>query len=721
MVRLQAFRLLLAGEKECRQQPEAEGKLSLNQWLQPILDNPGGLLKRKFRHESEQRSNWLQAGRDQEQQESSQARRKQDEGSQEEEANSTEQQASRPSENTDEQARSQSLEDQLEVEGKLSLNQWLQPIPDNPGDLLKRKFRHESEQRMNSQQAERNQNKTRIRTFCLLLFALLVSHSVVATAGIRTSVNSNQIDTNETLVLTVQIDNPKHSEEPDFRPLERDWRILSTSKRTELRMGQGQFQSITRWDISLSPKRAGDLVIPALVWGSDSSVPVRVRVTPLNQSLQQRIDRMAYFRTSVSSGRVWVQSQVIYSVVLYYTQQVQPSQDLSPPDLPNARVQALDKGRINVEIINGVRYRVYRRNYAIFPQGSGELILPPESVTGYIQLNQYNRRTFNISSSGHTIRVLSQPDQYPRDSVWLPARDMSISARLDKPSGQIMPGTAISLFLELKGEKVAGSLLPSFPEMKVDGLNIYKQPNRLEEFLSSQGVNSRLANDIAIIPTQPGRFQLPEIRFAWWDTQRGVLKEVLWPGLTLEVAGQAATLDNPEVVTQPNTQVPTSETKAYSTGGWALWLSLFLGIGWLLTLVYLGKLKSSLRSVDAEEPEPASMNAERYFQRLMRACRQKDRVQIRQLLESWLRAAHPESGCSLSDLLKNDPEGQRLLAELNRGLYQPGGKDAFDADSLVIWLKKKRSNNRIQKTAKKRNELTSLYPKMDEQPTLVSQ
>jgi len=116
--------------------------------------------KRQGEQTGEGQDNSQQAGRDQEQQESSQARRKQDEGSQEEEAKSTEQQASRPSENTDEQERSQSLEDQLEAEGKLSLNQWLQRIPDNPGGLLKRKFRHESRQRRNWLQAERNQNKT---------------------------------------------------------------------------------------------------------------------------------------------------------------------------------------------------------------------------------------------------------------------------------------------------------------------------------------------------------------------------------------------------------------------------------------------------------------------------------------------------------------------------------------------------------------------------------
>ena len=71
------------------------------------------------------------------------------------------------------------------------------------------------------------------------------------------------------------------------------------------------------------------------------------------------------------------------------------------------------------------------QRFAIFPERSGDLTIPPATVTGSVRLPDTGRRIgVDVSSDTLKITVLPIPAEYPRDAPWLPANDVEIAGRL---------------------------------------------------------------------------------------------------------------------------------------------------------------------------------------------------------------------------------------------------------------------------------------------------
>src|SRR5579859_1011021 len=106
----------------------------------------------------------------------------------------------------------------------------------------------------------------------LLLMAASVAH-----AALRATVDNPQVAPGDTVQLTLTHDGQSHTE-PDLAPLKQDFDIVSRSTSTNVQMVNGSISSSTQLTLALAPKRSGPLVIPALSWDSDRSVPVAINV-----------------------------------------------------------------------------------------------------------------------------------------------------------------------------------------------------------------------------------------------------------------------------------------------------------------------------------------------------------------------------------------------------------------------------------------------------------
>lgn len=540
---------------------------------------------------------------------------------------------------------------------------------------------------------------------------MLLVTSMPAVAAISASVNRHHIDLTDTLILSVQLDTPPGNDTPDFNPLNRDWRILATNQRSEISFRNGKIRATTIWQLTLAPQREGHLIIPALQWKNDTTASIAVRVAPITQSLQQQLDELLFFRTEVvQPKRVWVQSQIIYRIALYYSQDVQLGKNLIPPAPDNTRVQALGQAYSGREQLQGVVYWVVRQNYAIFPQISGQLRLAPELMTGYARLPGYGnqRKTITIQSSGHVINVLPKPPEYPIDKPWLPAQGIYITGDVAQKVTSATTGTAINLTLKLQAQGAAGSLLPHFPDLTLPKARIYKQPFELVEELNKEGVKSRMTLELAIIPTAPGILKIPPVRFSWWDTNNGRLREASWQGIEIKITGQpiVAAAAQPEIASHASPATTHTAQPSYS---WH-WLSLFLGSCWLLTLGYIWRLKNSTARATLDTSQTIKAEKEHQcFQNLVRACQQDDASAVKQALQAW--ASHGEVGGNRTawhNLLHCDTEGQKLLDELNRHLYR-SHESHFEASRLLKWVQSKRAERLASKTSGK-PKLTAFYP-----------
>jgi len=114
--------------------------------------------------------------------------------------------------------------------------------------------------------------------FAVAVLALIVSLPVAA--AVRAELDRNRITVGETVMLTFLTDDPKQNMDADFSALEKDFRILDRRSETQLSIVGGRQTAVVRLLLTLEPRAAGDVVIPPLNIGSDTTRALTVKVDP---------------------------------------------------------------------------------------------------------------------------------------------------------------------------------------------------------------------------------------------------------------------------------------------------------------------------------------------------------------------------------------------------------------------------------------------------------
>ncbi|MDA1075391.1 MAG: BatD family protein, partial [Proteobacteria bacterium] len=306
---------------------------------------------------------------------------------------------------------------------------------------------------------------------------------------ITASVDPATVDEMETVMFTLRVAGSNQAEEIDLSPLDNDFEVLGTNTSSQFRSINGRVQSWVEYQISLRPKRTGVLEIPPLSTAGETSEPVEIRVNPLDPDVRASIERMIFFETEVSEDPVYVQAQTILTRRLYYSGGVQIYSDLPDmPDLTNAVVISMGDMRSSTEFRDGERYGVLEQRFAIFPEHSGDLVIPQISVTSSIRLQsrgRLRRSGVRVSTDELVLKVLPIPPEYPADQPWLPATDVTISETWDPDRTAFEVGEPISRTLSVNVQANSASSISPVEVLADDTyFKQYPEPETLIDDLS---------------------------------------------------------------------------------------------------------------------------------------------------------------------------------------------------------------------------------------------
>lgn len=544
-----------------------------------------------------------------------------------------------------------------------------------------------------------------LRRFIFILPTVMLLCSM-AKAAITTSVNRNHIDRTDNLILLVQVDDNARGSQPNFSPLQQDWRILATSQKSEISWSNGQLSTTSTWRLTLAPQREGLLQIPVLTWANSRSQPIAVRVAPISESLEQQLARVAFFKSSVSQGSYWVQSQVLYEVTLFYTQEVQlQGNPLQQPKLPDTIVLPLGAAQTGTELIDGVRYWILKQSYALFPQTSGQLVIPGMRGLGYAYLTprRDSRKRIEIRSQRHVLKVLPKPAAYPAGVPWIPAANLTLSSEWQGVPSPLNVNDVATLIIRTKVQGLPPSSIANLPVPTLTTGRLYSHPPQSEESLSANGITSDFISTVAVIPTESGNMQLSPMAITWWDTKQGRVRESILNIPALEVLRPITEV----VEAAPKQQLQQPFWVLWLSDVW-LWTSAFFALAWLVSIGYVLYLRRQIQAVlpGRSAPDEAENTTLAAHQALTLACRQKDAAAIRQALEAWAISLRPQShGSALAKLLSGDDEGRSLVENLNKHLYQDMNTH-FDPIEILAWAKRKRSAQTPDVTS----SIAPLYP-----------
>ena len=398
----------------------------------------------------------------------------------------------------------------------------------------------------------------------LLSLALLVlaTLSASALAAFTAETDREVIDENDVLRLTLRIDEQIFIGEPDFAPLEQDFVIMSQQRASQFTLVNGQTESETSWTLTLQPKRRGTLQIPPLRFKGQESPPLRVRVTAPSAEAQEALRALVFMESAVSTDNAYVQEQFTLTVSLWYAAGAVLFGDFPPPPtIPNVLVYPLGDAEPGRRQRDGRRYNTITQRYALVPQRSGLLRLPPQSFAGAVRIpegGRTRRKNLRAQTPRHELSIKPVPAGWPEGAPWLPARNLSLEATYAPALERAQVGVPLEQTLRLRAEGIAASTLPPLPAPSAPGLRTYDSQTALEEAVRGPWLQAEQRMVTVLMPEEAGALRLPTLSLPWWDTQADELRYATLPGAQLTVAeGTLATLPSTSPTPQPSATAST--------------------------------------------------------------------------------------------------------------------------------------------------------------------
>lgn len=546
----------------------------------------------------------------------------------------------------------------------------------------------------------------------IVLYLIFVSLQVSAMT-IEVAVDRNPVNVGESFEVTFTTSDTPDGD-PDFSPLQQDFEIINQSQSNQSSWINGKTSQTLLWTVQLIAKHPGTLTLPAIAFGKDSTLPLSITVTTAANTPQGNNDTDIFFKVEASPKDPYIQAQVIFTMRLYRRINITQAK-LDEPSLADAVVQKLGEDSNYNSQVNGVPYVVTERKYAIFPQKSGTLNIPPLNLTAEVLearqprfngfFNQQATQTRRISSEPLTLEVRPAPNT-PKMTDWLPAEDVQLKQEWSGDINNLKVGEPITRTLILIAKGATVGLLPelgdnsSHPQFK----SYPDQPN-LKELPKIDGMYAFREEKIALIPSVSGSITLAAIEVPWFNTQTQHLEVASIPATTLQVNPGANATQTPPAPTSslPIQQAPTvapaitAETTRTSSNTIWPWLALFLGSGWLVTLGYLFITKQ--RTQTPRIPEALPEKLPNFAQQLKQSCQKNDIHTTQQILLAWGAASfNTHSLGALADLCDARLRDEILI--LNALLYAPNGNSTpWEGKRLLQAFNEQNITQKFQRNA----------------------
>ncbi|TLY52387.1 MAG: protein BatD [Gammaproteobacteria bacterium] len=434
----------------------------------------------------------------------------------------------------------------------------------------------------------------------------------------------------------------------------------------------------------------------------------------------------------------YVQQQVRVTVKLFYALNLTDG-NLEDPRGDGVNARKLGQDASYTAEVDGRRYKVLERHYALAAEKSGALALAPVTFRGHAlnpnDLNSFfsRGRAVTAQAPALTLDVRARPPASGSDA-WLPAQSLDLAAEGIDASTQARVGEPLTLTLRLKAQGLGFEQLPELKLPKIDGADVYPDKETTQNRDDGTWQSGERERKFAIVPNRPGALTIPALSLAWWDTAHDRAASAELVAHTLSVA--AASADTRGADTKKDTSTPapanaratassepvvTSNSADAGSGAWRMLAVAALGL-WLVTLaawIYTARRGSAARhpphdSTNAAAADEASSirAARRAF---AEACVRDDASACARTLLAWARA-RGVSVRTLGELaqLVIDPSQRDALLVLERALY--GEESGAAASTTGLGAQLARAFNQdirlpvTARSARTPSPLPPLYP-----------
>ncbi|MCP3953390.1 MAG: protein BatD, partial [Desulfobacterales bacterium] len=255
----------------------------------------------------------------------------------------------------------------------------------------------------------------RIKILFLLLLCWAVI-SVPAYADLSATLDSYQTSLDRPVRLTLVSDQQKAMDKLDLSVLKQNFKIIGQSSSSQISMRNGTVSTEAQLFLDLLPLREGELTVPALSLGGEQTNPLVLKVSAASTGanlLQQDGQAPGLLIETLweNSGKAYVQSQLNLIIRIYHQGNLLEAA-LDEPRPMDTLVKRIGDDLQGVSSKRGIQYQTIERHYALFPQKSGTLTIPPIAMQARVPASsrQNNQRFgYDPFSRGSQITLSSKP------------------------------------------------------------------------------------------------------------------------------------------------------------------------------------------------------------------------------------------------------------------------------------------------------------------------
>lgn len=404
----------------------------------------------------------------------------------------------------------------------------------------------------------------------LYLFIVLTIVAIfdLQAGTLSATADRTRLSANETLTLTVQYDT-NTDDEPDTRELEQQFSILGRSKSSSIQIINGDASTATTWSYELMPRKPGTLSIPRFTLNGDTSEAISIEVTTKPDSGSGQNQQSIYAETVLDKDHVFVQQQAVIIWRLVSRFNISEPQFL-PPQIDGVLTQDLGSRIYQRSSADGTTERVIEQRYALFPQQSGNIVIPPQqfqivvdtprrTASGFFRPFRSQERLVTDEKS-----LVVTPADNTKNAAWLPATSLDISQEIlgTNQDKKATAGTAFTRVIRIRAEGLSAEQLPPV-DMQADGIKVYSENPQLSNNDNEQGVIGLREERAAIIATKPGKLLLPAISIPWYDIAASQWREAVLPETVVDVLpGSTPDTTGMDKTSAPTPQKPKNTTAA---------------------------------------------------------------------------------------------------------------------------------------------------------------
>lgn len=533
--------------------------------------------------------------------------------------------------------------------------------------------------------------------YFFILLSIVVNFNVFALEQVTASVDKNPISINESFILEVIADDKLPSNALDTSPLLQDFIVGNTSVSSQTSMINGKTTKKTQWTTVLMAKKTGKFIIPILTIANKKTAPIALVVTE-EQPEAENQQRDIYLTTKLSSEEVYVQQQVTLTVKLHLGVNIERG-SLSEPSLEEANISQLEKDIQKEEIINGRRYQIIEKKYAITPQKSGELTLQPPIFSGEVAIASQRGGLFRsfetkpVNARSKAINLHVKPKPLDAKTPWLPSELFIVNEEWQPEPEEFITGVPITRTITITAAGLAKEQLPNITMQVPEHIKVYPDQAKLHSGINGGKVVSQAVMNFAIVAQKSGSYTLPEIKIPWWNTVTDRQEYAVLPERKIVIKvnpdqNESVAVINTQPSLQEKTQAEATETITVYQTSWLQWLFLSL---WLLTSIawfftwYISR-KPKLMEIQSNNSQP--------YEKIIKACNNNNGQTVIKNLLPWLQIVLVKQAS-----IKTLSQGLAVLANDELTAEVDNLQASYYSDSPQKW-----QGNKLKKIIEKVNK-----------------